>query len=40
MKNVTDYSKESKSELIDLRRRYYGKLKYELMDLNIEKVLD
>ena len=40
MKNVIGYSKESKSELIDLHRRYYGKSEYELMDLNIEKEFD
>ena len=36
--NVIDYLKESKSELIDLHRQYYGKSEYELMDLYIEKV--
>ena len=36
--NVIDYLKESKSELIDLHGRYYGKSEYELMDLYIEKV--
>lgn len=29
--NVVDYLKESKSELIDLHRQYYGKSEYDLM---------
>ena len=39
IKNVKDYFKESKSESIDLHRRYYGKSDYGLMDLHIEKDL-
>ena len=29
--NVVDYLKESKSELIDLHRQYYGKSEYDLV---------
>ena len=39
IKKVKDYFKESKSELIDLHRLYYGKSEYGLMDLHIEKAL-
>ena len=37
IKNVIDYLNESKSGLLNLHNRYYGKLSKELMDLHIEK---
>ena len=40
IKNVTEYLNESKYGLLDLHKRYYGKLSKELMDLHIEKVFN
>ena len=39
IKNIIDYINESKSGLLNLHRRYYGKSSKELMDLHIEKAL-